>query len=182
MKKIETPLPGLFIIEPLVFEDNRGYFYESWHKEKYADVGLDINFVQDNESRSVRGVIRGLHYQLYPCAQAKLVRVVSGAVYDVALDIRKNSPTFMKWFGVELSSNNKKQLFIPHGFAHGFSVLSETAIFSYKCDNPYSKEHERAIHFNDPLLNIDWHIDKSEQMVSDRDKLAPLFREAEMNF
>ena len=182
MKIIETPLPGLLIIEPSVFEDHRGYFIESFHNQRYFEAGIEAQFIQDNESKSGRGVVRGLHYQLVPVAQAKLVRVVQGAVYDVALDLRKGSPTFGQWFGLELNEKDKKQLFIPRGFAHGFSVLSETAIFSYKCDNVYNKESERAINPFDPQLAIDWHLDKPEWKVSDKDKMAPLFADAEMNF
>ena len=182
MKIIETPLPGLLIIEPSVFNDQRGYFYESYHLHRYQEIGIEIPFVQDNESKSVRGVVRGLHYQLNPVAQAKLVRVVQGAVYDVALDIRKGSPTFGQWFGLEINETDKKQLFIPRGFAHGFSVLSETAIFSYKCDNAYSREHERALNAFDTQLAINWQLSEPEWKVSDKDKVAPLFSDAEMNF
>jgi len=182
MKITETPLPGLLIIEPSVFNDQRGYFYESYNLQLYRDIGIEIPFVQDNESKSVRGVVRGLHYQLNPVAQAKLVRVVQGAVYDVALDLRKGSPTFGQWFGLEINETDKKQLFIPRGFAHGFSVISETAIFSYKCDNAYSRENERAINAFDPQLAIDWQLNESEWKVSDKDKVAPLFANAEMNF
>lgn len=182
MKIIDTPLPGLIIIEPDVFNDPRGYFYESYHLKKYQEIGIEVPFVQDNESKSVRGVVRGLHYQLNPVAQAKLVRVVQGVVYDVALDLRKGSPTFGQWFGLEIGENDKKQLYIPRGFAHGFSVLSETAIFSYKCDNGYSRENERAINAFDPKLAIDWQLNESEWKVSEKDKIAPWFDEAEMNF
>ncbi|MCG6186410.1 dTDP-4-dehydrorhamnose 3,5-epimerase [Maribellus maritimus] len=182
MKITETPIPGLFVVEPRVFEDSRGYFYESYHKERYFQNQMGAEFIQDNESRSVRGVVRGLHYQLAPFAQSKLVRVVQGSVYDVAVDLRKGSPTFGEWFGLELNEAEKKQLFIPRGFAHGFSVLSETAIFSYKCDNVYSKDSERSININDPKLNIDWKIKTSEQIVSEKDQVAPFFDDAEMNF
>jgi dTDP-4-dehydrorhamnose 3,5-epimerase len=173
MKIIETPLSGLLIIEPRVFEDHRGYFFESFHQQRYSELGIDAGFIQDNESKSDRGVVRGLHYQLNPVAQAKLVRVVLGAVYDVALDLRKGSPTFGKWFGIELDETNKKQLYIPRGFAHGFSVLSESAVFSYKCDNIYNKESERA---------INWQLDESELKVSEKDKIAPMLADAEINF
>jgi len=182
MKIIETPLPGLLIIEPSVFEDHRGYFYESYNLLRYQEIGTGTPFVQDNESKSGKGVVRGLHYQINPVAQAKLVRVVQGAVYDVALDLRKGSPTFGQWFGLELNETDKKQLFIPRGFAHGFSVLTETAVFTYKCDNVYNKEAERAINPFDSQLAIDWQLDESEYKVSDKDKVAPLFAEAEMNF
>ena len=182
MKIIETPLPGLLIIEPSVFNDQRGYFYESYHLQRYQETGIEIPFVQDNESKSIYGVIRGLHYQLEPHPQAKLVRVMQGCVFDVAVDLRKGSPTFGKWYGVELSCDNKLQLLIPRGFAHGFSVLSETAIFSYKCDNAYSREHERALNAFDTQLAINWQLSESEWKVSDKDKVAPFFADAEMNF
>lgn len=182
MKIIETSLPGLLIVEPTVFEDHRGYFFESFHLKRYSEFGINAEFIQDNESKSDRGVVRGLHYQLNPVAQAKLVRVVLGAVYDVALDLREGSPTFGKWFGIELNETNKKQLFIPRGFAHGFSVLSETAVFSYKCDNIYSKEAERAINPFDPQLGIDWQLNETEWKVSDKDRIAPMLINAEINF
>lgn len=182
MKIIETSIPGLLIVEPGVFSDPRGYFFESYNKVKYLQIGIESEFIQDNESKSVRGVVRGLHYQLTPFAQSKLVRVVQGSVYDVAVDLRKGSPTFGQWFGMELNEVEKKQLFIPRGFAHGFSVLSETAIFTYKCDNVYNKESERAINLNDPKLNIDWKVDPSQQIVSEKDQVAPFFEDAEMNF
>ncbi len=182
MNIIKTPLPGLLIIEPRVFEDERGYFFESYQKERYFQNTMKTEFIQDNESKSGRGVVRGLHYQLEPFGQAKLVRVVLGKVFDVAVDLRRGSTTFGRWFGVELDESGKRQLFIPRGFAHGFSVLSETAVFAYKCDNVYSKESERAININDPKLNIDWQLPKKEQIVSEKDRLAPFFSEAEMNF
>ncbi len=182
MKITKTPIPGLIIIEPNVFEDDRGYFFESFHYERYMEAGIKVQFIQDNESKSERGVIRGLHYQLNPFAQAKLVRVVQGTVYDVAVDLRKHSPTFGRWFGLELDEKNKKQLYIPRGFAHGFSVLSETAVFTYKCDNLYNKEMERSINFDDPFLGIDWKIKKPVQKVSGKDLNAPAFNKAEMNF
>lgn len=182
MKITETPLPGLLIIEPIVYNDPRGYFFESFHHQRYLDTGIESHFIQDNESKSVRGVVRGLHYQLNPFAQAKLVRVVQGTVFDVAVDLRVGSPTFGKWFGVELDCTSKKQMIIPRGFAHGFSVLSETAIFIYKCDNAYSRENERAINAFDPKLGIDWQLKESECKVSEKDKVAPLFDDAEMNF
>lgn len=182
MKIIKTALPGLLIIEPRIFEDSRGYFFESYRNEKYIESGIDVHFVQDNESKSVKGVIRGLHYQLDPFSQAKLVRVIQGKVFDVAVDLRKGSPTFGQWFGLELDSKNKKQLFIPRGFAHGFSVLSETAIFTYKCDNVYNSGVERSINLNDPKLGIDWKLDESERIVSEKDQQSPIFNKAEMNF
>lgn len=182
MKITETPLPGLLIIEPHVFSDERGYFFESWQKERYQSNGINSVFVQDNESKSTRGVVRGLHYQLEPWAQAKLVRVIYGRVFDVAVDLRKGSPTFGKWFGVELDGESKKQLFIPRGFAHGFSVLSDSSVFSYKIDNSYNREAERAIKYNDPELNIDWRLGTEKLLVSLKDQNAPLFKNAEMNF
>jgi dTDP-4-dehydrorhamnose 3,5-epimerase len=182
MKIIKTKISGLVVIEPRVFKDDRGYFFESFHSEKYSEAGIQKPFVQDNESKSVRGVVRGLHYQLAPWSQSKLVRVIQGSVYDVAVDLRKNSPTFGEWFGLELCSDNKKQLFVPQGFAHGFSVLSETAVFSYKCDHLYKAEMERSINPFDPKLEIDWMLSDAEQIVSEKDKVAPNFDEAEMNF
>jgi len=182
MKVIETPIPGLVIIKPDVFADQRGYFFESFNKKQFAEQGLNYKFIQDNESKSIYGVIRGLHYQLEPHLQAKLVRVMQGCVFDVAVDLRKGSPTFGKWYGVELSCDNKLQLLIPRGFAHGFSVLSETAIFIYKCDGLYNKESERGICYNDPLLAIDWKIDVGKSIISEKDKLQPDFQNAEKNF
>lgn len=182
MKVTETPLPGLLIIEPRVFSDERGYFFESWQDERYKNNGMNTVFVQDNESKSMQGVVRGLHYQLEPWSQAKLVRVIYGRVFDVAVDLRKGSPTFGKWFGMELDGDSKKQLFIPRGFAHGFSVLSESAVFSYKIDNDYNREAERAINCNDPELNIDWRLGTEKHLVSEKDMNAPLFKDAEMNF
>ena len=182
MKIIETSLPGLLVIQPRFFEDERGYFFESYQQFRYAESAINAEFVQDNESKSVRGVVRGLHYQLAPFAQAKLVRVVQGSVFDVAVDLRAESPTFGQWFGIELDSNAKSQLYIPRGFAHGFSVLSETAIFTYKCDNIYTKAAERSISAFDPKLGIDWKINPKEQIVSEKDRLAPQFDAAEYNF
>ena len=182
MKIIKTNLPGLVVIEPRVFEDDRGYFFESYNQERYVEAGIKESFIQDNESKSVRGVVRGLHYQLGDYSQAKLVRAVQGIVFDVAVDLRKGSPTFGEWFGIELSESNKKQLFVPRGFAHGFSVLSETAIFTYKCDNLYNKDAERSINPFDQKLKINWNLNDSEQIVSEKDKQAPTFDKAEMNF
>ncbi len=182
MKISKTPIPGLLVIEPDVISDSRGYFFESWQQDRYGSAGIETNFIQDNESQSAQGVVRGLHYQLEPWGQAKLVRVVEGRVYDVAVDLRTGSPTFGKWFGIELDSVAKKQLFIPGGFAHGFSVLSTTAVFSYKCDNKYNREAERSINMNDPFLSINWKLGEIVPIVSDKDKNAPPFSEAEMNF
>lgn len=174
MTVTETKLKGCFIIEPRVFQDDRGYFFESYNQQTFNSlIGKPVNFVQDNESFSSRGVIRGLHFQKGEFAQAKLVRVVKGAVLDVAVDIRTESPTFGQYVAIELTEENKKQLFVPRGFAHGFSVLSETAIFSYKCDNYYNKESELGIIYNDPSLNIDWKINKEEEQLSDKDIILP---------
>jgi dTDP-4-dehydrorhamnose 3,5-epimerase len=174
MPFIETGFKGLLIFEPKVFEDSRGYFFESFSKRTFAEAGINSEFVQDNESKSQYGVLRGLHYQLPPFAQAKLVRVVEGSVLDVVVDIRQGSPTFGKHFAIEISAKNKRQLYIPHGFAHGFAVLSATCIFQYKCDNYYSKESEGGILYNDPALGIDWKIDIEKAVVSDKDKVLPL--------
>jgi len=182
MKVTESPIPDLLIIEPAVYDDQRGYFFESYNRQKYHDNGITAEFVQDNQSSSVRGVLRGLHFQVGAMAQAKLVSATLGTVLDIAIDIRKGSPCYGKAFGLVLSEENKKQLFIPHGFAHGFLVLSETALFTYKCDNFYSKEHEDGIIYNDPQLNIDWQIDLAEAIVSDKDKQLPNFGETRYEF
>lgn len=170
-----TEIEDLFIIEPRVFADKRGYFYESYNKSEFERNGLFYDFVQDNQSKSQYGVIRGLHYQLEPFAQAKLVRVLEGKVLDVVVDLRTSSPTFGQHFSIELSEDNYKQLLIPRGFAHGFSVLSEIAVFAYKCDNFYNKPSERGIIYNDPILAIDWKIPDNEQIVSDKDLINPIF-------
>ncbi len=178
----ETGFPGLKIFEPKVISDSRGYFFESFNKALFQSAGIDTGFTQDNESKSKFGVIRGLHYQLNPYAQAKLVRVVEGEVLDVVIDLRKGSPTFGKSYSLVISADNKKQLFIPRGFAHGFSVLSETCIFQYKCDNYYSKESEGGIIYNDPQLNIDWGIGLDKVVVSEKDRVLPLFKDCLNNF
>jgi dTDP-4-dehydrorhamnose 3,5-epimerase len=182
MKIIETPIKDLLIIEPQVFGDDRGYFFESFNQKKFVDSGLNYKFVQDNESMSRYGVLRGLHYQLNPYSQTKLVRVIQGNVFDVAVDIRKESPTFGKWFGVELSAENKRQFLIPQGFAHGFVVLSDTALFQYKCDSYYNPELERGIIFNDPIINIDWKIKEKDIHLSKKDSELPLLMNCENNF
>ncbi|HOW14581.1 dTDP-4-dehydrorhamnose 3,5-epimerase [Methanosarcina sp.] len=183
MKIINTEINDLFIIEPDVFGDERGYFFESYNKMKLDPlIGSEYTFVQDNESKSSYGVIRGLHYQLAPFSQTKLVRVLQGKVYDVAVDLRKSSPTFGKWVGVELSGENKRQFLIPKGFAHGFSVLSETAVFAYKCDEYYHPEAEAGIIYNDPSLNINWKVKDADIKVSSKDLLLPKFENARMNF
>ena len=182
MPFFETDIQGLLVFEPKVFEDSRGYFFEAYNEQIFSEAGINMKFVQDNQSKSNYGVIRGLHYQLNPYAQTKLVRVLDGKILDVAVDIRKNSPTYGKHFAIELSAENKKQLFIPAGFAHGFSVLSETAIVLYKCDAFYSKESEGGIVYNDPFLNIDWKIPGGRETVSEKDKLSPPFAECKNNF
>ncbi len=183
MEVLKTAIEGLLIIEPTVFGDSRGYFFESYNKQRFNEAtGLDIDFVQDNQSKSCYGVLRGLHFQKPPYAQSKLVRCVRGKVLDVAVDIRKSSPTFGKYVAVELTEDNHRQLFIPHGFAHGFVVLSEEAIFQYKCNNFYHKESEGAIAWNDPEINIDWTIPFDEVMLSDKDKVNPLLKDAEWLF
>ncbi len=182
MKITETGFQGLLIFEPVVFEDNRGYFMESFNKEILRKAGIAFEPVQDNESSSVKGVIRGLHYQLRPFEQAKLIRVKEGKILDVVLDLRRTSKTYGKWFSAELSAESRKQLFIPRGFAHGFSVLSKTAVIQYKCDNYYKPAFERGIALNDPSLGIDWKTDMSKAIISEKDSKSPYFRDAENNF
>ncbi len=180
MKVIKTEIEGLLIIEPDVFGDDRGYFLESYRKNSYKELGMELEFVQDNISKSQKGTIRGLHYQVGVKAQGKLCQVIYGKVLDVALDIRFESPTLGQYFSVVLSDKNKKQLWIPRGFAHGFSVLSDVAIFSYKCTEYYSKKDERSILYNDPELNIDWKVD--DPVVSEKDLKAKLFKDIEKDF
>ena len=176
MKIQETPLKDCYIIEPTIFEDDRGYFYEKFNEQKFQDLtGMNGHFVQDNVSKSSYGVLRGLHLQKADHAQAKLVSCLEGSVWDVAVDLRKESPTFGKWFGVELSALNKLQFYVPRGFGHGFSVLSETAIFAYKCDNFYNKEAEGGVLWNDQDLNIDWKLPISDVLLSAKDKIQPTF-------
>jgi dTDP-4-dehydrorhamnose 3,5-epimerase len=182
MEIIKTDIPDLVIIKSRVFEDARGYFFETYNEKTYSENNINIKFCQDNRSKSSYGVIRGLHYQLSPHSQSKLVSVVVGKVYDVAVDLRVGSPTFGKWFGVELSDENHLQFLIPQGFAHGFSVLSETAIFSYKCDDFYSPQEEAGILYNDPSLNIDWRVPAEKALVSDKDIKLPLLKDARINF
>lgn len=174
-----TELNGAWIVEPNVYLDERGYFFQSWSKIEYELCGVGNKWIQDNESKSVYGVLRGLHYQAEPYTQAKLVKCVKGAVYDVIVDVRKDSPTFGKWIGVDLTEDNKKQFYVPRGFAHGFVVLSDEAIFQYKVDNTWNKESERGIRFDDPDLNIDWKIPKEDMILSEKDKVHPLFKNAE---
>ena len=172
MRITETSLQGVFVVEPTVHGDHRGYFMETYSEKRWLDVGLSIRFVQDNHSRSEKtGTLRGLHYQLEPYAQAKLVRVVAGSVFDVAVDIRPNSPTRGQWFGLELSSSNRKQLYIPRGFAHGFCTLEDATEVVYKVDQYYSSEHDRGIIWNDPQLAIQWPTD--QPLLSDKDRLHP---------
>ena len=174
MKLVSTPIKDLLIIEPEIYRDERGFFFESFNRKKFINaLGEEINFVQDNFSHSKKGILRGLHYQLSPKAQGKLVQVLRGAVFDVAVDLRKNSPTFARWYGLELSSKNNKQFWIPSGFAHGFFVLSENVDFLYKTTEYYSPELERSIIWNDPSLNIDW--PSHNPKLSTKDAIAPLF-------
>lgn len=182
MKIIETGFDGLVILVPNVFPDSRGYFLESFNSNNLMNAGLSFAPVQDNESKSAKGVIRGLHYQLKPFDQAKLIRVVQGKIFDVALDLRKDSKSFGLWYGVELDSETKKQLLIPHGFAHGFSVLSDIAIIQYKCDNFYNPASERGISLNDPSLDINWKINSTDRIISEKDLNHPNFKDAEYNF
>ena len=175
MEIVETPIKDLIVVRPDVFTDSRGYFTELYNENRYRAYGIDNNFVQDNLSRSSYGVVRGLHLQKGESAQAKLVKVIVGKVWDVAVDLRQGSSTYGKWFGVELSDENHLQFLIPRGFAHGFSVLSPTAIFSYKCDNLYDKQAEGGIIYNDPTLAIDWKVPVGEMIVSDKDLLLPTF-------
>lgn len=182
MPLITTDIPGLLIFEPKVFADSRGYFFESYNEKIFEEQGINIRFVQDNQSSSSYGVIRGLHYQLNPYAQTKLIRVLSGRILDVAVDMRKGSPTFGRHFDIELSADNKKQLLVPKGFAHGFSVLSEQAEVLYKCDEFYNKNSEGGLRFDDPALNIDWQIPGDKAIVSDKDKILPVLGESPTNF
>ncbi len=182
MPFIKTYIPDLLIYEPTVFEDSRGYFFECYNEQTFLKEGVTIKFVQDNQAKSSYGVLRGLHYQLNPYAQTKLVRVLSGTILDVAVDIRKGSPTFGKVFTIELSAENKKQLLVPQGFAHGYSVLSQTAEVMYKCDNFYNKQSEGGILYNDSVLKIDWQIPLEKVIVSEKDLLLPTFENCVTNF
>jgi dTDP-4-dehydrorhamnose 3,5-epimerase len=178
MRVEETKLKGCFIIHDTVFADSRGYFFESFNKQKFDSLtGTNTNFVQDNQSKSTRGVLRGLHFQQGEYAQAKLVRVIEGSVLDVAVDLRKESPTFGEYVALELTAENHLQFFIPRGFGHGFVVLSETATFFYKCDNFYNKASEGGLIYNDTALNIDWKIDSSELLLSEKDSILPTLNE-----
>ncbi|MCJ8152387.1 dTDP-4-dehydrorhamnose 3,5-epimerase [Chryseobacterium sp. SSA4.19] len=178
MKIKETPLKDCYIIEPTVFEDDRGYFFEKFNEKKFEELtGMNGHFVQDNISKSSYGVLRGLHLQKGEHAQAKLVSCLEGKVWDVAVDLREDSPTYGKWFGIELTAENKVQLYVPRGFGHGFSVLSNHAVFSYKCDNFYSKESEGNVLFNDPELQVDWKLEEKDMILSEKDRNASLFSE-----
>ncbi len=180
IKVISAADNGVMLIEPAKFTDQRGYFMESYNRADLAEIGICNDFIQDNESLSSYGVIRGLHYQAMPYTQAKLVRVIRGRVLDVAVDIRRNSPYFGKVFAAELSGENHRQFYIPRGFAHGFAVLSEEALFAYKCDNIYHPASERGIAFNDPGLNIDWQIDAGKMLLADKDLKYPCLKDAEL--
>ncbi len=175
MEVIKTNISDLYIVKPKVFEDHRGYFFESYNKQLFLRNGIDQNFVQDNESKSSKGVLRGLHFQKPPFAQGKLVRVMRGSVLDVAVDIRKGSPTYGQWASVELTQDNKWMYWVPPGFAHGFVTLEDNTVFFYKCTNVYNKESEGSILWNDPDLNIDWKVD--DPILSDKDKTSPLFKD-----
>ena len=183
MEYIETKIPGVWIIEPKIFKDARGYFMEAFKRADFESHIGKVDFIQDNESCSSKGVLRGLHYQLAPYSQAKLVRVIKGKVLDVAVDIRKNSPTFGQYVAVELSGENKRQFFIPRGFAHGFHVLSEEAIFTYKVDNLYAPSYERGLRYDDPEIGIDWLIENVEEInLSEKDSKSPFLKDADYNF
>ena len=180
MQYIETDIKGVYVIEPRVFNDARGYFMEAWKQAEFEEYIGKVQFIQDNESKSSYGVLRGLHYQKGAASQAKLVRVIKGRVLDVAVDIRRSSPTFGKHVMVELSEDNKRQFFIPRGFAHGFLVLSDEAIFIYKVDNPYAPQQDAGIRWNDPELGIEWPIDPKDVQTSEKDMKQPLLKDAEL--
>jgi dTDP-4-dehydrorhamnose 3,5-epimerase len=182
MKVIETGFKELLVIKPTIYSDNRGYFFESFNQTVLQNAGISFLPVQDNESKSSKGVIRGLHYQLNPFAQSKLIRVIDGRILDVALDLRKNSLTYGKWYSIELDSVTKDQLLIPRGFAHGFSVLSDIAIIQYKCDNIYNQQYERGISLSDPYLDINWKTGSMKPVISEKDLKHPAFKDAENNF
>ena len=182
MKKIETRLPGVYILKPQVFGDQRGYFMETYSTRAFAELGITNTFVQDNQSFTARkGTLRGIHFQNAPMAQAKLVRVTRGAVMDVAVDLRKGSPTYLQWAAVELSAENKRILYIPRGFGHGFKTLTDNVEFCYKVDNLYSKEHDRGVRFNDPAIGVDWGEVK-EEPLSIKDTTSPLLKDSDCNF
>ena len=179
MNVITTPFEGLLILEPKVHADSRGYFFESYNMQQMENAAnYFIPFVQDNQARSVKNVLRGLHYQNHPAPQAKLIRVLEGSIWDVVVDIRKDSKTYKQWYGIELSAENKRQFLIPHGFAHGYSVLTDSCEVFYKCDNYYNKAAEGGIYFNDPELGVDWKIDLKDAIISDKDQQQPMFKDA----
>lgn len=179
MKFIPTAIPDVILLEPKVFGDHRGFFMETWQRKTFAENGIDYDFVQDNHSKSSHGILRGLHYQMKQ-TQGKLVRVVEGSVFDVAVDMRRSSPTFGQWVGYELSAENHRMMFVPPGFAHGFYVMSDSAEFVYKCTDYYAPEHEQSLLWNDPALDIDWHlVDGKAPILSDKDAVAPLFADAQ---
>ncbi|MFI3270109.1 MAG: dTDP-4-dehydrorhamnose 3,5-epimerase [Rikenellaceae bacterium] len=182
MEAIKTAIEGVVIVEPRIFNDERGYFYEAFSDREFREKVCNTTFVQDNQSKSSYGVLRGLHFQKAPHAQSKLVRVIKGKVIDVAVDIRKGSPTYGKYVAVELTEDNHRQLFVPRGFAHGFVVLSEEAVFQYKCDNFYNKESEGALRWNDTDLGVEWGITEAEALLSDKDKVSPLFKDFDSPF
>ena len=182
MEVIKTEIDGVVIIEPRIFKDDRGYFYESFSQREFEEKVCRTTFVQDNQSKSSYGVLRGLHFQKPPYCQSKLVRCIKGAVLDVAVDIRKGSPTFGKYVAVELTEDNHRQFFVPRGFAHGFAVLSEEAVFQYKCDNFYNKESEGSVAWNDPQLGIDWRIPAEKVILSEKDKLSKTIADADYLF
>ena len=185
-KKIETELEGVYIIEPTVFGDNRGWFMESYSYEEFKKIGIDTVFIQDNHSYTVKkGTIRGIHFQINPKAQTKIVRCTRGRILDVAVDLRKDSPTYKKWIAVELTEENKKMLYIPKGFGHAFLTLTDNVEVQYKVDEYYSKEHDRSIRFDDPEINIEWHLEKygiTEPILSEKDKNAPYLKDSDINF
>jgi dTDP-4-dehydrorhamnose 3,5-epimerase len=182
MEVLQTTIPDVILFKPRIFNDTRGSFFESYNQNLIKEIGITNIFVQDNQSQSSKGVLRGLHFQLGDSAQAKLVRVIKGAVYDVAVDIRKNSPTYGEYFGSILSEENKLQMYIPRGFAHGFMVLEDESIFAYKCDNFYNKASERGIVWNDPAINIPWPINTPEILLSEKDEVLPMLANCENDF
>ena len=182
MPFVKTEFPDLMIFEPAVFGDDRGYFFESYNKQNFINAGIDLNFVQDNQARSIYGVVRGLHFQVHPHAQTKLIRALEGTILDVVVDLRQHSPTYGKTFSIELSAQNKKQLLVPKGFAHGYSVLSETAEVFYKCDDFYYKELEGGLAYNDPALGIDWKIPADKMILSAKDVQHPGIGNLQHNF
>lgn len=178
----KTEFPDLLVIEPVVFGDDRGYFFEAYNQKTLLQEKVQIKFIQDNQARSVYGVVRGLHFQDYPHAQTKLIRVLEGVILDIVVDLRKGSPSFKKVFSIELSAQNKKQLLVPKGFAHGYSVLSKTAEVFYKCDDFYHKECEGSVAYNDPVLDIDWRIPREKMIISAKDLVSPVFDKTTYNF